>query len=505
MALRFRRGTNSERTNGFIPAIGEPIYTTDTKALYVGDGSTVGGVQVGANVELQDIGDVSLPTSTPVPVSLVFIDSEVVTITTAGIHQFLTGDAVQISLNDQSQVNGNFTITVVSSTSFTYPLPNADDLSERIVTGTATKQIRDQSILAYDIISERWIDQSFVYSLSSLGDVQITNLTDDHILRYDSTAQKWINEAISISIDDLTDVSLLGTPADGEILTYDSNTSTWINKAYTFSIDDLSDVDTSSAVTGDLLVYNGDDWISQALSISSLNIDDLSDVSISGPLDGQLLRYDETNGEWVNTTFTTSIENFSDVTFTDLQNGDIISYDGNGFVNKTFTLDDLGDVEGTTGSVTDRAVLAYSSASSTWTAQQIQSLSSRQDVVISTGTIADGAVVDVDFTAFTGYAILRAQASAVSILTLYAAEEDRTADASRDPSLIVPPINKGIFAELKFLDTAVNKLGPVLMGYNDDAIITRAGYARVKNTSGSSQADITITLTVIQVEDDPIT
>lgn len=42
MALRIRRGTDAERLT-VTPESGEPIYTTDTKLLYVGDGTTVGG------------------------------------------------------------------------------------------------------------------------------------------------------------------------------------------------------------------------------------------------------------------------------------------------------------------------------------------------------------------------------------------------------------------------------------------------------------------------------
>ena len=42
MALRIRRGTNAERLT-VTPLAGELIYTTDTKALYVGDGAVVGG------------------------------------------------------------------------------------------------------------------------------------------------------------------------------------------------------------------------------------------------------------------------------------------------------------------------------------------------------------------------------------------------------------------------------------------------------------------------------
>ena len=45
MAFKIRRGTNAERLT-ITPAQGELIYTTDNKKLYVGDGTTVGGVAV---------------------------------------------------------------------------------------------------------------------------------------------------------------------------------------------------------------------------------------------------------------------------------------------------------------------------------------------------------------------------------------------------------------------------------------------------------------------------
>ena len=47
MALRFRRGLESDRTNpSFLPEDGEPVWISDTKRLYIGDGSTAGGVLV---------------------------------------------------------------------------------------------------------------------------------------------------------------------------------------------------------------------------------------------------------------------------------------------------------------------------------------------------------------------------------------------------------------------------------------------------------------------------
>ena len=52
MALQIRRGTDAERT-GITPLAGELIFTTDTKKLYVGDGSTVGGNQVDTTLSAQ--------------------------------------------------------------------------------------------------------------------------------------------------------------------------------------------------------------------------------------------------------------------------------------------------------------------------------------------------------------------------------------------------------------------------------------------------------------------
>ena len=56
MALRLRRGTDGERLS-VTPKAGELIYTTDTKKVFVGDGTTLGGTQVGA-LELNDLSDV---------------------------------------------------------------------------------------------------------------------------------------------------------------------------------------------------------------------------------------------------------------------------------------------------------------------------------------------------------------------------------------------------------------------------------------------------------------
>jgi hypothetical protein len=45
--IQIRRGTDAERLASFVPSVGELIYATDTKKVFVGDGSTVGGVSIG--------------------------------------------------------------------------------------------------------------------------------------------------------------------------------------------------------------------------------------------------------------------------------------------------------------------------------------------------------------------------------------------------------------------------------------------------------------------------
>ena len=70
MALRLRRGTDAERLT-ITPLAGEPIFTTDTKSLYIGDGTTVGGIVVdtssggGGAVSLSDLTDVDITTVPP--------------------------------------------------------------------------------------------------------------------------------------------------------------------------------------------------------------------------------------------------------------------------------------------------------------------------------------------------------------------------------------------------------------------------------------------------------
>lgn len=48
MSLKIRRGTNAERLT-ITPEVGEFLFTTDTKKVFIGDGITVGGIDVSSS------------------------------------------------------------------------------------------------------------------------------------------------------------------------------------------------------------------------------------------------------------------------------------------------------------------------------------------------------------------------------------------------------------------------------------------------------------------------
>ena len=102
MALQLRRGTDAERLT-ITPAEGELIYTTDTKLIYVGDGSTLGGTK--ADSGITDL----LSDSSPQLGGNLDLNSQTI-IGTGAIN--ITGN---INGNTVAGSSGNFTSSVIGS------------------------------------------------------------------------------------------------------------------------------------------------------------------------------------------------------------------------------------------------------------------------------------------------------------------------------------------------------------------------------------------------------
>jgi hypothetical protein len=92
-------------------------------------------------------------------------------------------------------------------------------------------------------------------------------------------------------------------------------------------------------------------------------------VEITTATDGDTLTYDDNDSKWKNKQFT--LAGLTDVNISGIQDGEVLTYDTNGWVNDTPSvpdLEDLGDVEITTA--TDGDTLTYDDNDSKWKNKQ---------------------------------------------------------------------------------------------------------------------------------------
>ena len=202
MAFQLRRGTNAQRST-ITPLQGELLYTTDTKTLYVGDGTTAGGTIVSGGGGGGATYAISAETST------------------GGANLRLTGSDASTD-NVKLAEGANVTITRTDANTIT--------ISSSGTGGGAS-------------------------NLNDLGDVVITGTPlPGQVLKYDSVTSKWINDADSVSsdifIDDLSDVVITGTPTDGDVLTWNNTLALWVNGAPASSYTDQDATDAMGLAFG---------------------------------------------------------------------------------------------------------------------------------------------------------------------------------------------------------------------------------------------------------------
>lgn len=302
MAFQLRRGTEAERTAaGFIPAEAELIYITDTGKLYIGDGSTSGGVEYKTVEGISEITGITLSTEISRSISQYSVTSNVVTVTLLTAHDYAVDQQVTISESTVTALNGTQTITAISdSFSFSFALTTAD-VSVTAISGTVARQVLDGEVLTYNASNSYWTNSLPVTALQFLEDVNIEGITlaDGMFLRYDSTLNAWTAETVNLtySLDSLSDVTISGV-SNSQVLQYNSTSGQWQNvtlAAIPGSIKDLSDVSDTDPTDGQLLQYN---TTNSAWQPVTYGLADLSDVSITVPVDGQLLAYDSVNSDW---------------------------------------------------------------------------------------------------------------------------------------------------------------------------------------------------------------
>lgn len=161
MALQVRRGTNAERL-GITPLEGELIYVTDTKQLYVGDGTTAGGTASIANT-----------------IDSVFADTS----------PQLGGN---LDLNNYN-ITGTGNINITGTITATGNINLGDDVGDIIsLTGAVAGHLVPDEDSIYDIGSsskywnEAWINQLTVDSQITAERINASIIADDSTVIFDA-------------------------------------------------------------------------------------------------------------------------------------------------------------------------------------------------------------------------------------------------------------------------------------------------------------------------------
>lgn len=119
MPLRLRRGTDTERQL-ITPQEGEPIYVTDTKSLWIGDGITPGGFKASGAIpdKLDDLSDIDLSVAPQIGQVLKWNGSAFVAST--DIDTFGSGSGVVEGSNYRVSIVGTDSTIIVNSDTNTF-------------------------------------------------------------------------------------------------------------------------------------------------------------------------------------------------------------------------------------------------------------------------------------------------------------------------------------------------------------------------------------------------
>lgn len=135
----------------------------------------------------------------------------------------------------------------------------------------------------------------------------------------------------------------------------------------------------------------------------------------------------------------------------------------------------------------------------TISAAGVSGLSSRSTTAGSTGSIADAATANVTVVGFKGYILYKIQTSAAAWVRLYTSVAARTADSARLENEDPLP-GAGVIAEVISTGAETILITPGTIGFNDESSPTTDIAMVVTNKSGGA-ADITVTLTIVKVEE----
>ena len=275
----------------------------------------------------------------------------------------------------------------------------------------------------------------------------------------------YITSIGTIALNDLGDVNTSGVVTDGHVLKWDGSTSRWI------AAPDLSGGGGGGG--GGIALADLSAASNSASGGGSFSYNNISGVFTYTPPD--LSSYSTFSGNYNDLTNRPSvpsdITNLGDVdtATTAPQVGEVLKWDGSNWVPGT---------DATGGASTGLTSRTTASA-------------------IATG-VPSGADRDMTITAAKAFSLLKIQTSHAAWVTLYTDTTARTNDIPRTETTDPLP-GSGVLAEVITSDGATQIITPGTIGWNNDPVPSTNIYAKIVNKSGST-ADITITLTYVQIE-----
>jgi len=280
--IKIKRGLETNRPS-YTPVEGELIWTTDAKDLWIGDGSTAGGLKITANVE-------NWVNSTFIPLSQKGAADGVASLGSDGkipssqlpaiaiTETFVVdSESAQLALDAQE---GDIAIRTDENKSYVHnggTAGNMTDWTELLSPGdTAVQTVNGKAgpnvTLTTDDISEGTTNLYYTdarvqtvignSSIGDLSDVTLSSPAADQVLSFDGST--WKNVDMS-TVGRTTFVALDDTPSS--YASGDAGKFVRVNAAEdalefaTAAVSDLSDVNTSGAATGDYLEFDGTNWV----------------------------------------------------------------------------------------------------------------------------------------------------------------------------------------------------------------------------------------------------
>lgn len=190
MEIQFKRGAEQNRST-ITPKVGEPLFTTDNKEMFIGDGATVGGVPIGT----------VKPAGTIVKDMLAaFVDSTGKLIKGISKSELLTGYPTDSQVD--SKIASNVPTIKVNSAAHSDTATNASQLN-----GKANYILTDAIVNSYQDTSKTKVASAF--SLSQLFTTLTSSLAgkiDKSVISASTTSTSSTNVASSSAVKGVRDL-----------------------------------------------------------------------------------------------------------------------------------------------------------------------------------------------------------------------------------------------------------------------------------------------------------